>query len=57
MHKVWYRASKGSWFVTFRENGERKQIRLVQAPKTAEGRKLAEAQLVRELKARHRRCA
>ncbi len=52
MHKVWYRASKGSWFVTFRENGERKQIRLVQAPKTAEGRKLADAQLVRELKAR-----
>lgn len=52
MHKVWYRASKGSWFVTFHEHGQRKQIRLVTAPKTKEGKKLAEAQLVRELKAR-----
>lgn len=52
MHKVWYRASKGSWFVTFHEGGQRKQLRLVKAPKTREGRKLAEAQLLRELKAR-----
>jgi len=61
MQKVWYRTSKGSWYGTFTEQGHQKQIRLVKAPKTKEGKKLAEAKLLEGAEvARHhgrrRRC-
>jgi integrase len=52
MKNVWYRASEGNWYVTFRENGRRRQVLLVKAPNTREGKKLAEEQLVEELSTR-----
>jgi integrase len=52
MQKVWFRKSKNAWFATVRINGVQKQIRLVTAPDTNEGRKKAEDQLVQELAAR-----
>ena len=52
MQTVWFRKSKNAWFATVRINGVQKQIRLVTAPDTNEGRKKAEDQLVQELAAR-----
>jgi integrase len=52
MKKVWYRAAESNWYVTLKENGRRRQILLVKAPGTREGRKLAEAKLIEELAAR-----
>ena len=52
MKKVWFRESEGNWYVTVRENGRRRQLLLVKAPNTRDGKKLAESQLVDELAAR-----
>jgi integrase len=49
VQKVWFRKSKNCWYATIRENGGQKQIRLLEAPDTAEGKKLAEKELIREL--------
>lgn len=53
MQKVWFRTSKNAWFATIVEHGRQKQIRLLNAPNTRDGKKLAEAQLVQELAARN----
>jgi integrase len=52
MQKVWFRSFDGWWYATLKEGGVRKQIKLLKAPDTRDGRKLAEGQLVRELGAR-----
>jgi integrase len=52
MKNVWYRVSEGNWYATLRENGRRRQVLLVKAPNTREGKKLAEDQLLEELSAR-----
>jgi integrase len=52
MQRVWYRKSKNAWFAYISEGGTRKQLRLLQAPNDRHGKKLAEAQLLKELAAR-----
>lgn len=52
MKNVWFRESEGNWYVTLRENGRRRQVLLVKAPNTRDGKKLAESQLLEELAAR-----
>jgi hypothetical protein len=49
MQKVWFRSFDGSWYATLREGGVRKQIKLLKAPDTRDGRKQAEDHLVRKL--------
>jgi integrase len=49
MQKVWFRSFDGWWYATLREGGVRKQIKLLKAPDSRDGRKLAEDHLVREL--------
>jgi hypothetical protein len=53
MQKVWYRKSKNIWFATIVEQGRQKRLRLLNAPHTRDGKKLAGSQLVRELAARN----
>lgn len=53
MQKVWYRKSKKAWFATILESGKQKQLQLLNAPNTRDGKKLAESQLVQELAARN----
>src|SRR5207248_3085763 len=52
MKNVWFRESEGNWYVTLRENGRRRQVLLVKAPNTRDGKKLAENRLLEELSAR-----
>jgi integrase len=52
VQRVWHRSFDGWWYATVRENGTRRQLKLLKAPDTAEARKLAEEQLVRELSQR-----
>lgn len=49
MQKVWFRKQTGWWYATVRESGGRKQIKLVKAPDSREGRRLADQQLLQEL--------
>ena len=49
MHKVWHRSFDGWWYATLRDTGRRKQIKLVRAPDTRDGRMQAEDRLVQEL--------
>ncbi len=52
MKKVWYREAEGNGYVTLKENGRRRQLLIVKAPGTREGRKLAEQKLIEELSTR-----
>jgi hypothetical protein len=49
MQEVWHRQFDGWWYATLREDGVRKQIKLLKAPNTKADEKRAEDQLVREL--------
>lgn len=51
MQKVWYRSFDGWWYAALKEGGARKQIKLVKAPDSRDGRRQVEDQLVRELAA------
>jgi hypothetical protein len=52
MQRVWHRDFDGWWYATVRENGKRRQIKLLKAPDTKDNRERAEDQLVRELASR-----
>lgn len=53
MQKVWFRVQTGWWYASLKEAGTYRQIKLVKAPDSREGRKLAEDELVRELSDRN----
>jgi hypothetical protein len=53
MQKVWHREFDGWWYATIRESGARKQLKLVKAPDTKDGKQLAEKQLIQELAVRN----
>lgn len=53
MQRVWFRSQIGWWYASIKEGGTYKQFKLVKAPNDKDGRKLAEAQLIRELAARN----
>jgi hypothetical protein len=48
MQKIWYRKGEGAWFLTVRENGRQKQIRLLNGPNTKDTRERAEQLAVQE---------
>jgi integrase len=52
MQKVWHRQFDGWWYLTLREAGGRKQIKLVKGPDDRETKAVAERQAVQELAAR-----
>ena len=52
MQRVWHRQFDGWWYATLKENGVRKQLKLLKAPNTKADKKRAEDQLVKELAAR-----
>jgi integrase len=52
MQKIWFRKGEAAWYLTVRENGKQKQIRLIAAPNNKDGRKLAERQAIAELSTR-----
>ncbi len=53
--KIWYRKGEGAWFLTIRENGRQKQIRLLNAPNTKDTREQAEQLAIHELASRPKR--
>ena len=52
MQRIWYRKAESSWFLTVRENGRQKQLRLLRGPNDKETRRKAEEAAVRELATR-----
>jgi integrase len=52
MQKVWHRTQTGWWYASIKQGGSYRQIKLVKAPKTLDGRRLAEKQLIQELAAK-----
>jgi hypothetical protein len=52
MQRVWFRAHDSNWYVTIREQGKQRQIKLLKAPNTKDGKRLAEQKLIEELTAR-----
>ena len=49
MQRIWYRKNESAWYLTVRQQGKQKQIRLLQAPNDKEGRKQAEQKAIQEL--------
>jgi site-specific recombinase XerD len=52
MKKPWFRNQTGWWYVSIRNGSSYDQVKLVKAPNTKEGKKLAEEELIQELAAR-----
>jgi hypothetical protein len=52
MRKIWYRIGEAAWYLTVRENGRQKQIRLLMAPNDKEGKRKAEQKAIEELASR-----
>ncbi len=52
MQRVWHRKFDGFWYATFTEGSAQKQLKLIKGPKDKAHKKLAEEQLLKELKSR-----
>ncbi len=52
MQKVWYRLGNKSWYATFTEGGQQRQMRLLTGPKDRAHKQLAKQKLLAELKSR-----
>src|SRR5437773_1925769 len=52
MQRVWYRKFDGHWYATFTEGSAQIQLKLHKGPKDKAHKKLAEQQLLTELKSR-----
>jgi len=52
MQKIWFRKAQSAWYLTIKENGQQKQIRLLMAPNAREGRQKAEEIAIQELATR-----
>lgn len=52
MQRVWYREFDGCWYATFTEGAGQRQLKLIKGPKDKAHKKLAEEQLLKELKSR-----
>jgi integrase len=49
MQKIWYRKGESAWFLTIKENGKQKQLRLLRGPNDRDTRKKAEGLAIQEL--------
>ncbi len=52
MQRIWFRTAESAWFLTIREDGKQKQLRLLKGENTREDRHRAEEIAIQELSAR-----
>ncbi|MBI2804395.1 MAG: hypothetical protein HYX68_05350 [Planctomycetes bacterium] len=52
MQRIWFRTAESAWFLTIREDGKQKQLRLLRGENTREDRLRAEELAIQELSSR-----